>query len=158
TVTAMIARNRPLNSAPRISASPHPKVWAAVAGRALMRCDTKAINTPPTAENVWKASEITATEPDQKPTTSSMRKYMPVSHPEMTNARRSPVTLCPPCALPLTPHHLLSTISANPACQRWLATLTTSSAKLPRPSLPHGTLRGYPYYEGFGMTCQLGIS
>jgi hypothetical protein len=52
TYTAMMTRNKQLNSAPKISARPHPKVRSDVAGRSLRRCATRAIRTPPTAEKV----------------------------------------------------------------------------------------------------------
>src|SRR5690625_4668721 len=78
--------------------------------------------------------------------------------PLPTTPRRSPLPLRPPGPLALTPARPFSALSASPACQCWVAAVTASSAKLPRPSLPDGTLRGYPYSEGFGMTCQLAIS
>ncbi len=70
----MSTRKSPLNSAPRISARLHPNVSLTVAGRWPSACAASAIRTPPTAENVWNASEITATDPDHSPTTSSTTK------------------------------------------------------------------------------------
>ena len=60
--------------APKISARSSPKVRVAVGGLLASRAATMAMMTPPTAENVWKASERTATDPMRIPAPSSTTK------------------------------------------------------------------------------------
>src|SRR3546814_2063551 len=75
----MPTRNRPLKSAPRISARIQPKVWAGEAPRSPRRCAASAISTPPTAEKVWKASDMTATERSEEHT-SELQSLMRISY------------------------------------------------------------------------------
>ncbi len=74
TTSAMPTRNPPLTSAPMISARYQPKLRSASAGRRAILAATIATRTPPTAEKVWKASEITAIEPVHRPMPISMKK------------------------------------------------------------------------------------
>ena len=74
TSKAMASRKPPLTNAPMISARYQPKLWSSSAGRWASRAATIATRTPPTAEKVWKASEITAMEPVQRPIPISTKK------------------------------------------------------------------------------------
>ena len=57
-----------------ISARNDPNVRRSSAGRLAIRAATIANTTPPTAENVCMASEITATDPVYRPISSSTTK------------------------------------------------------------------------------------
>ena len=76
-----------------------------------------ATSTPPTAEKVWNASEITAIDPVHKPMPISITKYTPVSQAEIAMPR-PPEGMWPACGLPCELIALSSLPCPSPSIQR----------------------------------------
>tara|TARA_R110002049_G_scaffold29423_2_gene100116 strand:+ start:5023 stop:5271 length:249 start_codon:yes stop_codon:yes gene_type:complete len=74
TTTAMASKKPPFTRATMISARAQPKLRSSSAGRNAIRAATMATSTPPTAEKVWNASEMTAIDPVHRPIASSITK------------------------------------------------------------------------------------